>query len=131
MKNTVPTRGQLERQLSQNLQSIYRQQFGHTTGKITCNLLVDKVAIIAEDTVIKLERVLLDNDRAELAGELRSAINNIFKAQITQTVAELMQVEVVDIVYDFALSSGCLGALVLLNNKPHVRKHGKDSIGQK
>lgn len=38
MENTLPARGQLERQLSEALQSFYRQQFGHSIRKITCHL---------------------------------------------------------------------------------------------
>jgi len=57
MENTLPTAGQLERQLSQALQSFYRQQFGHSIRKITCHLFTDKVAIIAEDTVTKVEKI--------------------------------------------------------------------------
>lgn len=139
VENTLPTRGQLERQLSQTLQTTYRQQFGNQIGKITCNLLSDKVAIVAEDTVTKVEKVLLDNDRVDLANELRSVINKIFKTQIKQTVADIMQVEVVDIVCDSTSSSGHLGALVLLNNTPHIRsnskahfrRHGKDAVDLK
>ncbi|MBE9045564.1 DUF2294 domain-containing protein [Pleurocapsales cyanobacterium LEGE 10410] len=125
IENTLPTRGQLERQLSQTLQSTYRQQFGNPIGKVTCNLLNNKVAIVAEDRVTEVEKVLLNNDRVDLANELRSAINKIFRTQIKQTVADIMQVEVVDIVYDSILSSGYLGALVLLNNTPHIRSNNK------
>ncbi|MBE9048499.1 DUF2294 family protein [Pleurocapsales cyanobacterium LEGE 10410] len=63
MENTLPTAGQLERQLSQALQSFYRQQFGHSIRKITCHLFTDKVAIIAEDTVTNARSAIAPSTR--------------------------------------------------------------------
>ena len=37
-ESNLPTRGQLERKLSQALQSLYRDQFGHSPTKLVCHL---------------------------------------------------------------------------------------------
>ena len=121
MENILPTRGQLERQLSQTLQSIYREQFGHSTSKITCHLFKNKVAIVAEDTVTKIEKILLDNSQLDLAHSLRSIISKTFATQIKQAIGHILQVEVIDLVSDSSLDSGYLGILVFLNNAPEIR----------
>lgn len=121
MENILPTRGQLERQLSQTLQSIYREQFGHPIGKITCHLFKNKVAIVAEDTVTKIEKILLDNSQLDLAHGLRSIISKTFAVQIKQAIGNILQVEVMDLISGSSLDSGYLGVLVFLNNAPEIR----------
>jgi uncharacterized protein YbcI len=42
------TRGQLERTLSQQLQKLYKEQLGHSTGKVSCRLFDNKLMVIVE-----------------------------------------------------------------------------------
>ena len=121
IENVLPTRGELEKQLAQTLQSIYRQKFKHPIGKISCHLFNNKVAIVAEDTVTKVEKVLIDNSQLDLALRLRSVISEAFTAQVKQVVGDILQVEVIDLVSDSDLKSGHLGILVFLNSTPKMR----------
>lgn len=121
MENNLPTCGQLERQLCQTLQAIYRQKFGHSVRKVTCNLFADQLAIVAEDTVTTIEKILLDNSQSDLADSLRREIIKIFETQIKQTVANILQVEVIDLVSGSTLDSGRIGVIVFLNNVPQTR----------
>ena len=46
MTEQLPTRGQLERTLSQRIQAFYRQQLGHQPSKVICQIFESKIAII-------------------------------------------------------------------------------------
>ena len=121
MENTLPTRGQLERQLSQTLQSLYRQQFGHMPKRITCHIFADKVAIVAEDTITTIERILFENSKIDLAQSIRIAISQTFVTQVREIISKILQVEIVDIVGDSTINSGYLGLIVFLKNPPELR----------
>ena len=121
MEKTLPTRGQLERQISQGVQALYQLQFGHLPRKVTCHIFGDKVAIVAEDTVTAIEQILHDNSQADLAREIRSAVCEAFTVRVKQTVTEILDIEVVDVVGDSTLESGCLGAIVFLKGSPQIR----------
>ena len=46
MDSSYPTRGQLERTLSQRIQALYRNQLEHQPSRVTCQLFDEKLAII-------------------------------------------------------------------------------------
>lgn len=120
-EKVLPTRGQLERQMSQTLQSLYRQQFEHLASKITCHLFDDKVAIVAEDTVTKVEKILYDHSKLDLAIDIRYAIGEAFASKVKQVITEILQVEVIDIIFDSTFNSGYLGIIVFLDDSPQMR----------
>ena len=121
MEKILPTRGQLERQLSQTLQSLYRDQFGHLPSKVVCHLFANKVAIVAENTVTSIEKFLLSNSHLDLADNLRAAIDEIFALQYKQKIAEILEVEVIDLITDSCLNSEYLGMIAILSDTPKVR----------
>lgn len=131
MEKTLPTRGQLERQLSQTLQSLYRQQFGHLPRRITCHIFADKVAIVAEDTITTIEKILFENSKIDLAHSIRKAISEAFVIQVRQTISTILQVEIIDIVGDSTIDSGYLGMIVFLKNPPEVRLTKKKAYNKR
>ena len=54
--NPSPTRGQLERTLSQRIESLYRSQLEHKPSKVVCQIFDEKIAIILEDSIINFTR---------------------------------------------------------------------------
>lgn len=123
---TLPTRGQLERQLSQTLISLYRQQFGHLPKKITCYLFADKLAIVAEDTITSVEKILFQNGKPDLARSIRQEVSAAFTAKVKEVVTDILEVEVADIIIDSAVDTGYLGMIVFLNSEPQTRKPKRD-----
>ena len=121
MEKALPTRGQLERQIAQGIQALYRFQFGHLPCKVTCHIFSDKVAIVAEDTVTAIERVLHEHSQIDLAREVRAAICETFTARIEQKITEIIDLKVVDVVCDSNLENGYIGAIVFLESLPKVR----------
>ena len=126
MEKTLPTRGQLERQVSQTIGSLYRTQFGHSPSKIICHLFADKVAIVAEETITAVEQLLCDRSKIDLARSIRAAVNEAFKTKAKDRIGKILQVEVIDIICDSSVDSGYLGMIVFLQSAPETRLAKKE-----
>lgn len=127
VENNLPTRGQLERQLSQALQSLYRDQFGHSPTKFICHIFGDKVAIVVENAVTFIEKLLLQNSQLDLAGNVRSAVDKIFTSQVKAKVKEILNVEVAEIIGNSCLQSEYIGMIVILETQPEIRYARKNN----
>lgn len=121
MKTSVPTRGQLERELSQQLQALYRQQLGHQPGKITCQLSDHRVTIIVEDSVTQPEKLLVDDGREQLAEQVRSDLDQAIRPSITQLIEQVLNAQVVDLLSDATLKTGNSGIIAILDHAPETR----------
>ena len=122
MDNNLPTRGQLERNLSQTIQKLYRQKLEHTPSKVTCQLFGTQLAIIIEDTLTAVERTLLDaGHETETVKQLNSTINQIIGSELKNLVKTILSVEVDDILFDTALKTSRTGVIVILDRLPVVR----------
>lgn len=126
-EKVLPTCGQLERQIAQIIQSIYRDRFGHLPSKVVCHLLTDKAIIVAENIVTSVEKLLIKNSKIELAQNVRMAVNNILSHQIKQQISEVLNVEVVELTCNSCLNSEYLGMIAILNEPPKNRISRKKS----
>ncbi|MBE9069803.1 DUF2294 domain-containing protein [Leptolyngbya cf. ectocarpi LEGE 11479] len=115
------TVGQLERELSQRLQALYREQLGQRPSKATCQVFESKVAIILEGSVTQPEQLLADEGQQDLAERVRSDLDQAMRPQIKQLIEEVMQVEVLDLMSDATLNTGRTGIIVILAETPTVR----------
>lgn len=120
-ESSKPTRGQLERTLSQRLQALYREQLGHQPGKVTCQLFDEKVALILEDSITPPEQVLADRGQAELAEQVRSELDEAIKPQLKTLLEDVLGVAVLDLLSDATLETGRTGIIAVLESTPEVR----------
>lgn len=58
MASDTPTKGQLERSLSQKVLALYRNQLGQQPSKVSCQLCDEKWIIILEDSLTPPEQIL-------------------------------------------------------------------------
>ncbi|WP_144871057.1 Na-translocating system protein MpsC family protein [Hyella patelloides] len=58
MDKNLPTSGQLERNLSQDRQKLYRQKLKHFPRKVTCQPFGNQLAILIEDALTLINRSL-------------------------------------------------------------------------
>ena len=123
----VPTAGQLERDISQKVRTLYRQQFGHQPNKVDCHLLGNKLVISMEGVVTPLERLLLEAQSLDLVERVRSFIVLTIKPEIQKLVEEVFDVNVINCLYDTVTNTGCAGAILILATPPKVRR-AKNSI---
>ena len=117
-KQTV---GQLERELSQKLQALYREQLGQRPEKATCQLFSSKVAVLLEGAVTQPERLLADDGHEELAEQVRTDLDQAMRPRIQQLVEEVLGVEVLELLSDAALDSGRTAIIIILASPPDVR----------
>ncbi len=117
----TPTRGQLERTLSQRIQALYRQQLGHQPSKVTCQLFDEKLAIILEDSITQPEQLLANSGQEELAKQVRSDLSKAIEPQLKDLIQEITGVPVVDLLIDGKIETGRTGTIAVLAEAPQVR----------
>lgn len=120
-ESSKPTRGQLERLLSQRLQALYRDQLGHQPGKVTCQIFDEKVALIIEDSITPPEQLLADRGQADLAEQVRSELDQAIKPGLKSLIEEVLGVCVLDLLSDATLETGRTGIIAVLEVTPEVR----------
>ena len=122
MKSTEQqTVGQLERELSQRLQALYRDQLGQRPSKATCQVFDSKVAIVLEGSVTQPEQLLAEEGQKELAEQVRADLDSALRPRIKQLIGEVLQVEVLDLFSDASWSTGRTGIIAVLSSTPAVR----------
>lgn len=126
--NLYPTAGQLERDISQKVRSLYRNQFGHQPSRVDCHLLGNKLIISLEDVITPLEKLLVEAQSLQLVEQLRAFIEQTIKPKLQELVEEIFKVSVTNCLYDTAINTGCAGAILILADAPQVRKSKNYSL---
>lgn len=110
-----PTRGQIERTLSQQLQKLYREHLGHSTGKVTCQLVKDKLTIVIEDALTQPEQLLLQKkDDIDLVKQVRSDLDEVLRPQLISLIEANLDRKVLDLISNTTLETGRTGLIVIL-----------------
>ena len=117
----TPTRGQLERTLSQRIQALYREQLGHQPSKVTCQLFDEKLAIVLEDSITPPEQLLANSGQEELAKQVRADLAKAIEPQLKELIREVLGVEVLDLLSDGKIDTGRTGTIAVLEATPAVR----------
>jgi uncharacterized protein YbcI len=121
MDSSIPTRGQIERTLSQRIQALYRHQLEHQPSRISCQIFDEKVAIILEDSITQPEQLLVSTGQEELAQEVRSEIDEALKPQIKSIIEEIVGVSVIDLLSNAKLDTGRTATVAILAETPKLR----------
>jgi uncharacterized protein YbcI len=121
MENNPPTRGQLERTLSQRIQAFYRHQLGHQPSKVTCLLFGQKVAIIAEGSITNAELLLIQYGKEDLAQQVRRHLNDAIRPKLKDLIEEILNVGVIDLLSDATVQTGLTAIIAILNQTPIIR----------
>ncbi len=119
--NFYPTAGQLERNVSQRLSSLYGNQFGHRPGKVDCHLLGNKLVISLENVMTPIERLLIETQSSTLGVQLRTFIDETIKPKLQELVEEVFQANVTLCIYDTAIDADYAGAIVVFADTPKTR----------
>lgn len=117
-----PTRGQLERTLSQRIQSLYRTQLEHQPSRVTCQIFDEKIAIILENSITQAEQLLVNSGQEELAQHVRTELDEALQPQIIALIEEVVGVAVLDLLSDAKLSTGRTATVAILAESPPVRR---------
>ena len=120
-ESSKPTRGQLERLLSQKLQALYRVQLGHQPGKVTCQLFDETLAVIVENSITPPEQLLANSGQIELAEQVHADLEEAIQPQVKMLIEEVLGVSVLDLLSDATLKTGRTGIIAILGVTPEVR----------
>ena len=118
-----PTRGQLERTLSQRIQALYRTQLEHRPSRVTCQIFDEKIAIVLEDSITQPEQLLVSSGQEELAEQVRSELDEALQPQLRSLIEEVVGVAVIDLLSNAKLDTGRTATVVILAETPLVRNH--------
>lgn len=122
METTVQqTVGQLEREISQKMQALYKTHLGHQPSKVTCQLFDSKLAIVLEDAVTQPERLLAKEGQMEQAEKMHADLNQAIRPHIKVLVETILGVTIVDLLSDATLETGRAGVILVLSETPNVR----------
>lgn len=116
-----PTRGQLERNLSQRILALYRSQLGHQPTQVSCNLVDEKLIVVLENAITPPEQLLAQNGQEDLAQQVRLELEAVIQAQIKQLIEEVLGVAVTDLLNDATLQTGRTGTIAILEGIPKFR----------
>jgi uncharacterized protein YbcI len=118
----TPTRGQVERTLSQKIQAVYREHLGHSPSKVTCQLFDEKVAIVVENSVTQPEQLLIEEGQVDRVERLQLDLKEAIRPKLKQAIATVLNVEVLDLLSEAALESGRTGMIAVLSSAPDLRE---------
>lgn len=121
MDPSFPTRGQLERTLSQRIQALYRTELEHQPSRVTCQIFDEKIAIILEDAITQPEQLLVSSGQDQLAEQVRLELDEALQPQLKALIEEVVGVSVIDLLSDAKLETGRSATIVVLADKPQVR----------
>ncbi|PSB30064.1 DUF2294 domain-containing protein [Stenomitos frigidus] len=121
MTTTLPTRGQLERSLSQQIQALYRSQLGHRVSEVDCALLETKIAIVLEQSLTQPEQLLAEQGKDELVNELHTELDAAIRPQLKELIEAVVGVPVIDLLSDSTLKTARTGMIVMLAEAPQIR----------
>lgn len=125
-----PTRGKLERTLSQGIQALYRSQLGHSTSQALCNLLDNKLIIVVENGLTQPEKLLAQNGQEDLALEVRTQLESLLELPLKELIQKVLGVGVIDLLRDATLETGRTGTIAILDSAPQVRESNYKSKTQ-
>ena len=125
-----PTRGKLERSLSQGIQALYRSQLGLQTSHAVCHLLDNKLIIVIENGVTQPEKLLAQNGNQDLALQVRSQLESVLELQLKDLIKEVLGVRVTDLLTDATLETGRTATIAILEYAPKFRDSNHKSKTQ-
>jgi len=115
------TVGQLERQLSQKIQALYKEKLGHQPTKITCQIFDEKVAIVIENSITPAENLLVETGDNQLAEKVRTNLGEAIDPFIRETIETVLSVSVEDLLSDATIETGRTAILAVLAKTPAAK----------
>jgi uncharacterized protein YbcI len=117
-----PTRGQLERTLSQRIRALYRSVLGHQPSQVSCNLLDNKLIILIENAITQPEQLLAQSGQEDLAKQVRSELETVLESQLKELIEEVLRVGVTDLFNDSIFETRRTGTIAILQSLPQIRE---------
>jgi uncharacterized protein YbcI len=133
------TVGQLERQLSQQIQALFKEKLEHSPSKVICKLFDQKVAIVIENSITLAEQLLVASGDTQLIERVRSSLDKAIAPFIWEKIEQILDVRVEDLLTDATVETGRTAILAVLAETPpvkdiealpNVKKSVRDKVGR-
>ena len=109
---------QIESLLSQKIKNVYRNLLEHKLNNVSYKLFDRTLVITLEGIITSPEKLLKDNDRLDLAKQVREAIDRIIHPQIKDIIEEVLDVKIVDYLSDTTIDNDTTGAIAIFEFEP-------------
>ncbi|MBH8562993.1 DUF2294 domain-containing protein [Nostoc sp. CENA67] len=116
-----PTIGQLEREITQRLSSLYNEILGQRPNQIICHFFDTELVISLENSVTQTERILMYEGYENLAEQVRSSLYKILKPQLQGLIEQIIGSPIIDLMLNTNLVTGRTGIIIVLKQVPDVR----------
>jgi uncharacterized protein YbcI len=116
-----PTIGQLEREITHRVRSLYNFTLGQRLDKIVCHFFGTELAISLDNSVSKVEQTLLNSGYEVLAEQVRLDLDKLMKPHLKNLIEEVIGNHVLDMMSNTTLTTGHTGIIVMLDDSPNVR----------
>jgi uncharacterized protein YbcI len=116
-----PTIGQLEREISQRVSSLYNEKLGQRPKQIICHFFDSELVISLENSVTQTERTLLDGGHETLVEQIRLLLDKIIKTELQILIEKVIGKPILDLMSNTNLATGRTGIIVILDELPAVR----------
>ena len=120
-QDAARTAGQVEREITQALNGLYRKELGHQPGKITCQLFETKAVLVIEDALSRPEQLLLSKGDSDVALQAHEELLEVLKGMASRCIAQATKMSVVDILLDSNVETSRMGLIAMLEKAPEVR----------
>lgn len=124
METPKPTKGQLERNLSQRIQALYRSYLESQPAEVACQIFDNKIAIVLQNFTTRPVQLLAEQGKRELAQQVRFTLNKALEPQLKALIEEEVGIAVIDWLSDAKLESGHIGTIAILADTPQFRDRG-------
>jgi uncharacterized protein YbcI len=117
----LPTIGQLERTISQQICTLYSSLTGFRPQKILCHFFDKEIVISLENFLTPIEKTLLREGHEKLAKEIRFSLDKIIVNQLKIIINDVIKCDVLDVMNDSNINSNRTGIIVILDKTPEVK----------
>ncbi|VEP13892.1 conserved hypothetical protein [Hyella patelloides LEGE 07179] len=118
MNNKVIRIKKIESLLSRKIKDVYRDRLDHKLDNVSYKLFDRTLIITLDGTITSPEKLLKDNDRLDLAKQVRETIDSIIHPRIQDIIEEILDVKVVDYLSDTTIDNDITGAIAVFEFKP-------------
>ncbi|MBE9050247.1 DUF2294 domain-containing protein [Nostocales cyanobacterium LEGE 11386] len=118
---TPPTIGQIEREISQRISTLYTEKLGQRPSQVVCHFFDTELVVSLENAVTQSERTLMYEGYANLAEQVRISLDKIIKPKLKSLIEEVIGKIVLDLMTNTNLATGRTGIIIVLDQLPEVR----------
>lgn len=118
----LKTTGQVRRELSQRIRSLYKQELGHKLSDISCHFFESRLVIVLEGSLTTTEKCLFESGDVALTEQVHQRLSQLLAPKMKAIVEEIVAQTVVDVLSSATIKTGRTGIIMVMAEEPDLRK---------